>query len=209
MLRMSCGLRRGAVFAAILVVLVALGARVPDAAADTPTDVVGRFQDAALSVWTDAESLSPSQRFQRLEEPVRAAFDLETMIRIATGAAWKSATPAEQQTLIDAFTRYSVASWASRFDSYNGQRFEMVGSRPGPSGRVIVETRIVPRSGDTVALDYVLDDASGSSRIVDVVAKGVSELAKLRSDYRSTLRNEGPAGLARAIDGLAASLLAD
>jgi phospholipid transport system substrate-binding protein len=197
------------VVAAILVVLVALAARVPDAAADTPTDVVGRFQDAALSVWTDAESLSPSQRFQRLEEPVRAAFDLETMIRIATGAAWKSATPAEQQTLIDAFTRYSVASWASRFDSYNGQRFEMVGSRPGPSGRVIVETRIVPRSGDTVALDYVLDDASGSSRIVDVVAKGVSELAKLRSDYRSTLRNEGPAGLARAIDGLAASLLAD
>ena len=195
--------------AAIMAVLVALSLRVPEAAADTPTDVVGRFQDAALSVWTEADSLSPNQRFQRLEEPVRAAFDLETMIRIATGAAWKTATPAEQQMLIDTFTRYSVASWASRFDSYNGQRFELVGSRPGPSGRVIVETRIVPRSGDAVSLDYVIDEASGASRIVDVVAKGVSELAKLRSDYRSTLRNEGPSGLARAIDGLAESLLAD
>ncbi len=195
--------------ALVLVMLVVLLVRAPAAATDTPTDVVGRFQDAALAVWTDADNLSASQRFQRLEEPVRAAFDLEAMIRIATGAAWKSATPAEQQALIEAFTRYSVASWASRFDSYNDQSFQLLGTRPGPSGRTIVETRIVPRSGEAVTLDYVIDETAGSSQIVDVVAKGVSELAKLRSDYRLTLRNEGPAGLARAIDGLAESLLTE
>ena len=114
--------------ATALALAAILAAPAPAGAAATPTDVVETFHDRLLTVWRDADDTTTRQRFETLQEPVRTAFDLEEMIRIATGSAWDSATPAEREALVDAFTRYSTAGWASRFDSYKGQTFRTVGT---------------------------------------------------------------------------------
>lgn len=190
--------------------LFALVLLVPAAAwsASPARDVVEGFHASLLAVWQNADSTTREQRYERLQAPVETAFNLPGMIEIATGPDWKTASEDEQAALLDAFTRYSIANWAARFDSYGGQRFQTLAERAGPGGRTIVETRILGAE-EPVSLSYVVGDSDGRAQIIDVVARGVSELARLRADYRSVLKSEGPQGLAGQIDGVASVLLAE
>lgn len=195
-----------------ILVLLALAAWAPVSQATEQPDakaVVSSFYDALFPVWRDSAKLSKEERFQRLEGPVQQAFDLEAMIRIATGTAWTKATDAERAALVSAFSRYSVAGWADRFDTYDGQSLRVLGDRGGPRDSVIVETQIAPASGDPVQIDYVVDGKSGANRIIDVVAKGVSELARLRADYAGILRSDGPGALAKRINEVTDQVMAE
>lgn len=191
-------------------VALALWAPISHAATQaSPSAVVSEFYDSLLAVWRDAAKLTKQERYQRLEGPVHEAFDLEGMIRIATGTAWNKATDEERAALVAAFSRYSIAGWADRFDVYDGQSLRVLGDRSGPRASVIVETQIAPASGEPVQIDYVLEDKSGASRIIDVVAKGVSELARLRADYAGVLRSEGPGALAKRINEVTDQVMAE
>ena len=190
--------------------LFALALVVPTAAwsASPARDVVEGFHTSLLAVWQNADSTTIEQRYERLQAPVESAFNLPKMIEIATGPDWKTANEDEQAALVDAFTRYSVANWAARFDSYGGQRFLTIAERAGPGGRTIVDTRILG-ADEPVSLSYVVGDNNGRAQIVDVVARGVSELARLRAEYRSVLKSKGPQGLAGQIDGVASGMLTE
>lgn len=176
-------------------------------AADAPRDVVAAMQDALLSVWEQSEALSPQQRYQRLEPALQQAFDFQRMIEVATGPAWTRATPAEQEQLKQAFTRYSVATYASRFSEYTGQKFDIVDQRTGPRGLTLVDTIIVRPAGESVPITYVVTTESNPPRIVDVIHKGVSEMAVRRSDYRSIVTSSGPQVLAQRLEQQAEDLL--
>ncbi len=197
-----------------LAFVLALGlAVVPSASIRTETadapGVVAAFQSVLLEVWRSADGESVDTRYRRLEPAVEAAFDLERMIEVATGAHWARASDVERSALVEAFSHYSVATYASRFKDYGGGRFEIVGTREGPGGRTIVETRLVLPGEESVALDYVMEEADGRWRAVDVIARGVSELAQRRSEYRATLRQGGPPALAAGLTSLADNLMTE
>lgn len=176
-------------------------------AAETPRDVVAALQGALLSVWEQADDLSAEQRYEKLEPALEQAFDFERMIEVATGPAWARATPAEQAQLKQAFTRYSVATYASRFSEYTGQRFDIVDQRTGPRNLTLVDTIIVRPAGESVPITYVVSTEANPPRIVDVIHKGVSEMAVRRSDYRSIVTRSGPQVLAQRLEQQAEDLL--
>ncbi len=91
--------------------------------------------------------------------------------------------------LLQAFRRYTVASYVNSFDDFNGQRFEVKpDTRAVGSGEQVVQTRIIPKHGDTHELDYVMRQGSEGWRAVDVLADGsVSRVAVQRSDFRRLL----------------------
>jgi phospholipid transport system substrate-binding protein len=109
--------------------------------------------------------------------------------------------------LQEAFTRYSVATYASRFSEYSGQRFEITEQRPAPRDLTLVETIIVKPSGEAVPVTYVVGSEAGTPQIVDVIFKGVSEMAVRRSDYRNILKSSGPRALAQRLEQQADDLL--
>lgn len=195
------------------VVLAVLLAWTPAAslkAASTPSVVVSEFHDQLLAVMKRAETESVRQRFETLSPAVDKAFDLERMIRVASGAQWASADAAQRDTLVKAFRRLSIATYAAQFDGYSGERFETVGDRPGPQDTVLVQTRIAGSDEEDADLTYVMKETDSRWLIADILLdNSVSQLAVRRSEYRRILADSGIDGLVATLNRKADDLLAE
>ena len=162
-------------------------------------DSVNAFHETLIGTMKDGRTLSQSGRCARIELVVHRLFDLPLMSRLAIGASWTTLSQAQQQLAIAAFGAYIAATYADRFDSYSGQRLEIVGQQPSSSG-IIVKTRIVKSNGEPVNVDYAMRQNDGAWQISDVYLDGtISQLATQRSEFGAILRREG-------FDGLIATL---
>ena len=161
----------------------------------TPQDEVHGFYGALLATMRTGPSLGARGRYARLEPVVNQLFDVPFMTRLATGPAWSTLSPAQQQQLTAAFGRYIAATYADRFDSYSGERLDVTGQQPS-GGNIIVETRIVKSDGKPVAINYLMHQSGSGWRIADVYLDGtISQLATQRSEFDAILRQQGVDGL--------------
>src|SRR5579871_5879631 len=133
-------------------------------------------------------------------EPVVAAtFDIPFMTRLSVGPSWYRLTPDQKQRAATAYGRYVTAVYATRFDDYAGQKFEVLGEQRIKHG-TLVRTQIIKANGEPVSINYVVHNNDTAWQIRDVyVGDAISELATRRSEFASILRSSG-------IDGLIASL---
>jgi len=189
------------VFAAVLVAATVR-------AESGPVAVIDGLQETLLEVMKRAQALGIEGRYQVLEPRIEETFDLERMIRVAAGSQWTKASPEDRARLLDAFTRLTISTYASRFDGYSGESFETLGERPGPRDTVLVDTRIVRSDGPPVALNYVLEQKDDRWQVIDILLDGTaSELAMRRSEYRS-LGGGKASGLADKLNAKADELMA-
>jgi phospholipid transport system substrate-binding protein len=163
--------------------------------------VVEAFHDELLNVMRNADGLGFAGRFQALTPTVKGSFNLRLMTRYTvTSRHWRKMDKQQHRRLIDAFTGYTVAIYADRFDGFSGQRFEVLSERAAARGAIVVQSRIVKRNGDDVRIDYLMQATNKQWRIVDVFLKGaISELATRRSEYVSVIKKRGYDGLIAAI----------
>lgn len=183
-------------------------APLPARAAQAPAEVVGVLHDALLGVMRDADKLGVQGRYDKLDATLSTVYDFETMTRLASGTAWTSADPDQQAALVQAFTRFSIATYADRFKGYSGERFETLGERPGPRNTVIVDTKLVRPDDPAVSLSYVMQERGGVWRIIDVIVEGsISELAVRRSEYAQILRQGGAGKLVEVLNAKADGML--
>jgi phospholipid transport system substrate-binding protein len=118
------------------------------------------------------------------------------MTRIAVGPKWKPIAPEQQKELVDAFSRMTIATYASRFDGYSGEKFEVDPNAESRAGGSVVHTRIVQSNGEPVTLNYLVRKSGGAWKIVDVYLTGtISELATRRAEFGSILDSGGPQAL--------------
>jgi len=165
------------------------------------TASVERLHAALIDVMKRAEALGYEGRRERLAPDVVETFDLDFMAQKSVGRYWKQASEEERGTLVDTFSRYTVANYAGRFDGYSGQHFETLGVEPSARDTVLVRTKLHNPDGDDVNLDYRLRQVDDSWRIIDIYFNGtVSELALRRSEYSSLIKREGFQALLTALD---------
>jgi phospholipid transport system substrate-binding protein len=164
-----------------------------------PTDVVRNFYGVLLDIMQHAAPLGPKGRYQKLEPVVRGTFDVPFMARLSVGPTWRSLTPEQKRRAVQAYSRYIAAIYASRFDDYAGEKFEVLGQQQIKHG-TLIKTHIVKSNGEPVAINYVVHDNDNAWQIRDIYLSGsISELATRRSDFANILRTSG-------IDGLIDSL---
>ena len=199
---------RGVVFRCL--VLAALLVLASPATAQSPAaEVVERLHDTLLEVMKQADALGFEGRRKRLAPVLADSYDMALVTRVTTGRHWRRADPAQQATMIDALTRLSVATYASRFDGYSGESFRVLSTQPAPRKTVLVNSEIVKSDGDTVRLNYRMREGDAGWRIVDVYFRGIySELATRRSDYAAVLERGGFDALLAAIENKIAKLRA-
>jgi phospholipid transport system substrate-binding protein len=171
-----------------------------DAARD-PSEVVDALHLCLTGVMREAVTLGYGGRYQRLEPVLREVFDLDFMAEKSVGRHWKSAAPEDRVRLLDTFSRYTVANYAGRFESWSGQHFERLGEEPSARETRLVKTRLVDPERDDVMLDYRLRQTDAGWKIIDVYLNGtVSELALRRSEYSSIIKRKGLEALLVALD---------
>ena len=143
-----------------------------------------------------AKATPVRKRYEQLEPAIRAMFDLPEMTRIAVGRDWDGLDAKDQQIIVDAFSKFTIATYASRFDGYSGERFE-VDPKPEVRGdNKVIHTAIVKSDGSKVALNYLMMPTGNKWQAIDVYLSGtISELATRRSEFASLLRSGGPTAL--------------
>ncbi|MGC2413742.1 MAG: ABC transporter substrate-binding protein [Stellaceae bacterium] len=172
--------------------------------------LIERFYATLLAVMKEAKHLSFDQRYNRLAPTIEETFDLGLMARISVGPGWAGLAPDQQQRLSAAFARYSISTYANRFDDYGGERFE-VDPNPvaNPNGKLVTSS-LVKSNGEKVVLNYLVhQDKAGSWKVIDVYLSGtVSELATRRAEFVTVLQRDGAEGLVQMIERRTAALRA-
>lgn len=154
-----------------------------------PLDEPLRQLYAALEAAMRAGHSTPFPlRFEALAPVVDTVFDLETVLRVSVGLRWDSMTIDLRGRLLQAYRRFTVATYVANFNRYDGEQFQILpGARASGSDR-IVGTEIVGSDGQHVRLDYVMHEDNGTWRAVDVLLDGsISRVAVQRSDFRKIL----------------------
>jgi phospholipid transport system substrate-binding protein len=195
---------------ALLAFLLLLGAAVParaeaPAAAAVPDEEAVRAPVARLyaglgDVMKRSGDLDFAGRYEALQPIVAESFDLPFMAELILGRPFKELTAEQQKTWVDTFARLTTSTYADRFDSDSGVRFEIDRVEPAAQGTSLVRTRLLRTDGDPVKLDYRMRKAPAGWRISDVFLSGtVSELALRRSEYGALMRREGFDALLAAV----------
>jgi phospholipid transport system substrate-binding protein len=181
----------------------------PAVGARSPRQVVSDLNDSLLGVLKRANDLDYQGRFDLLAPILRSTFDLEYMARQAVGRSFLDLEEPQRQTWYALFKDYMTANYASRFDHYSKQRFEILGEEAGKNDTVLIRTQVIDPADENVDLSYRLRQSDGEWKVADVYLRGtVSELALRRSEYASVLKREGfdalTANIRAKIDELAA-----
>lgn len=154
---------------------------------------VDRLHSALLDIMQNAQSLGFTGRRDRIEPVIHDTLDLPFITRFALGRSWADMSEAERDAMVDLFSRWTVAHYASRFNGYSGEQFKVVSAESSRKGRELVRTvlEVSDDPGENVTLDYLLRETDGKWRIINVIANGVSDLSLKRADYGAVIKTQG------------------
>jgi phospholipid transport system substrate-binding protein len=188
-----------AILAVLAAPLVALAAELaPDALVKEVTNDVLAIvrQDKAI------QSGDTRKAIDLVEAKVLPHFNFKHMTALAVGRDWRSATPAQQDQLTEAFKTLLVRTYSNALTQYRDQTIDFKPLRSQPEDTdVLVRTEVRQAGARPVQIDYSLEKMPEGWKVYDVVVAGVS----LVTNYRGSFAQEIKAG---GIDGLIKSLQA-
>lgn len=192
-------------FAATLATPWAGGASAQDANAVIAP--IQQFYRALLAVMKAGRTAPFTERFATLAPALEQALNVPAILQTAVGFGWAAVPPSQQAELLTAFLHYTVASWVSNFDSYSGQKLEVLPALRSVGQAEVVHTEIVKPTGGTNVIDFVMRPAGTGWKAADVLLDGsISQVAVLRSDFRALLAR-GPMALAESLERKATDLM--
>ena len=141
---------------------------------------------------------------QLVDDKLMPHVNFRRMTSLATGPAWRKATPEQQKRLQDEFKILLVRTYAGALSQVSDQVVVVKPLRPGQEDKNLVVNTEVRGKGDPIQLDYRLEKTAGEGAgwmIFDLNVLGVW----LIENYRTQFTKEINAG---GIDALIASLVA-
>jgi phospholipid transport system substrate-binding protein len=189
---------------ALVALLAALVGAVRATAADVPVakaaPVIDHFHAVLLDVMKNAKTLGLDGRREKLAPALDATYDFPAMAQRSLSTGWAKLDTSQQDRFTAAFRGMTLRTYATRFDGYDGERFETLGEEPSIAGTVIVRS-VLHNSDEDVHLDYRLRSTPAGFRVIDVYLSGtVSELALRRAEYTSVLERDGFDALVAALE---------
>jgi phospholipid transport system substrate-binding protein len=174
------------------------------------TSPVQRLDAALLAAMKSGQNTPFEQRYAALAPVVEQTFDLDAVLAGSIGLRWSGLPDHQKAQLLAAFRRYSVASYTSSFDNFNGQTFQVLPEvRTVGNGEVVARSKFVSSDGSVTAFDYVMRNGPSGWKAVDVLLGGtISRVAVQRSDFRSLLASGGVPALVVALQNKVANLAA-
>lgn len=177
------------------------------AAPDPAAAQIETLHAALLTVMKAGPALTVTERYRKLAPAIEPSFDFPAMTAFAVGPSWAGFSSEQQQALISAFTRLTVASYAHNFTSFDGQRFEIQPEVAVRGVDRIVQTHLVSPHSAPVALTYRMRESAGSWKIIDVYYGSISQLTTRRADFAAPLASGGAQGLITHLNALSDELL--
>ena len=183
---------------------LALGAAAAHAQ-DAPDALVKRVSEDVLQIAKTDPRVQQGDR-ARIKEVIDTKlaphFDFERMTALAVGRSWRTATPEQQQQLIEQFKTLLSRTYSNAFVQYRDQQITYKPLRLDPSATdATVRTEIVRPGGTPVQIDYSMAKKGNDWKAYDVIVGGVSLVTNYRDEFNQQVQAGG-------VDGLVKSLVA-
>ena len=168
-------------------------AEAPDKAG--PQQAIKRLDGALLAAMKQAKKLGYEGRYRRLAPVIGQVFNFPGIAALTMGSYWTTLSAAQQQEFIATLRDYTIATYASRFDGYSGERFAVKSAQPLQPNVMVVYSTLREADGKVHNFDYLMQPVAGEWRIVNVVADGVSDLALKQAEFTHLMKLKGFTGL--------------
>ena len=117
--------------------------------------------------------------------------DVDAIGRFCLGRFWRTATLEQQQRYLGLFHQVLVNSITGHLGDYKGVAISVGSATSQGDGRTSVPTVISRPGQPNTNVQWIVSDSSGSPKVVDVMAEGVSLSINERDDYTSYLARHG------------------
>lgn len=187
----------------------AVAARAETAASDPAVNRIEAFYAALVETMKQGPQLGIDGRYKKLKPTIEATFNLPEMTKLVVGPTWLTTSAENQKSLIDAFERMTVASYARSFASFGGEKFTVEPDSQVRGVDHIVKSVLEPTDHAPVPLIYRMRDAGGAWKIIDVYLNGsISQLGLRRSEFSMTVKTGGAEALIKKINEASDRLMA-
>lgn len=154
----------------------------------TATAFVKSAGDRLVAIINQPGSIT--EKRPRLAGIIETAVDVDGVARFCLGRFWRSATPDQQAQYTKLFHNVLVNNITGKLGEYQGVTFTVNQTQEREETAIVTTT--VERPGNAASkVDWVVSDASGALRVVDVIAEGTSLRLTQRSDYAAYLSRNG------------------
>ncbi len=151
--------------------------------------VVEGLHDLLIKSMKSGHTTTCKERYELLYKYIKDNFDFSTIARLVLGRnKWSNMTKEEKSDFINAFIEMTVSTYASRFDSFSGEKFKITGFNKSKRGHLIVSAVLIKKDKEEIEFKYILRKTDGKWKIVSVSAKGVNDLSVKRADYKAFLK---------------------
>jgi phospholipid transport system substrate-binding protein len=207
----AAGRRSGVALAAFLLLSLAVtvagtggGANAADQKAG---DFIRELGARAVQILSDKEHTTFEERETAFRSLLVEGFHIKTISRFVLGRYWGKATEEQRVAYDEVFVDFIVRVYASRFDSYDGEVFEILQAVDSEvEGDTVVRTQILRPSGGTpIGVDYRVRVIDGEYKVVDVTVEGISMLHTHRVEFASVIKRKGMDGFLEELRAQVAS----
>jgi phospholipid transport system substrate-binding protein len=190
------------IMSAMLVSILAIGARAadappaaPNANAMSPQELVDNSAKRML-VELDAHRAMYKSDPAKLDDLVGNVllpnFDTEYAARLVLGQSWRSATPEQRKRFVDAFYHSLLRNYGAALVDFTGDRFVVLPYKGDPSDTTAtVRTEVKRATGDKVPVNFSLRKTPEGWKAWDVVIEGISYVKSFRTDFASEIQQKG------------------
>jgi len=161
---------------------------------DSPQEMIKKFVqnvgDQIIDVAKE-KSLSDSQKKQKIIAIIDKSTDSKWIARFVLGKNHKTATEDQKKQFMSMYREFMINTYGPKFNSYDGKKF-VVNSVEKQSNFYLVKSEFVPKNSDVVIFfDFRVKENEGNFFIVDFIAEGVSLIETQRSEFNSSINDEG------------------
>ena len=154
---------------------------------------VGRFMTIIQN--GRADDAAVGERSEQIRQIVREMFDFDEISRRALSRHWQALPREDQAEFVTLFRDLLERAYLTQVEAAGGgEKIAFIGESI-ENGSATVRSKVVPRQGSEIPLDYRLHQRDGNWRIYDVAVQGVSFIASYRTQFDRVIRAESYSSL--------------
>ena len=137
-----------------------------------------------------------------VDRQVMPFVDFTMMTRMTVGPKWRQATKEDRARLMTGFERLLIRVYAGALANIKDHRCELRPTRSRKlADELVVRTLLKSTGQPDIGLDYrIYRNKAGEWKIVDVNVEGIWMVENYRSQFASTLNQDGIPGLIRLLE---------
>ena len=135
------------------------------------TLIISTVQDVTAIIKQDKDIQAGNQQkiLSLVNDKVLPHFDFQRMTQLAVGRYWRTATPAQRQTLVTEFRDMLVRTYTKVFTVYRDQTIAVKPPRMAPGDtEVTVNTTVSKQGSQTTRVDYEMKLEADGWKVFDI-----------------------------------------